>query len=160
MTTPLAPDTPDASTFGGPYRDFDNIEDPETDVGSDALNKLITQVVQLSHTAPRAWVRVAAGAAPTLTDHDAVWGNTAGVAPTLARTGTGVYTVTWAATYNDLQATPESHAVNFRAALPAPKSASARFLHYDLTSSRVVTVKSFDAAGSPADVDEFTLTVW
>lgn len=161
MTTPLLPDTPDPSTFGGPYQDADGVVDPETEVGATYLNRLIAQVAMAGHTVPRAWARcTVSGGVIALADHDAVWGAGGGVAPTVARSAQGVYTVTWAASYDDLQSPPESHTVSLRGAVASGYAAAgARIVNARLSSAVQATVKSFDAAGSAADVDELFVEV-
>lgn len=162
MTTPIAPETPDLSTFGAPYLDADAVVDPETEMAAAAMNLLATQVVATGHTAPRAWARctISAGVI-TLADHDAVWGSGGGVAPTAARSSAGVYTVTWAASYDDLQDVPESHATSLRALnATGHAAAGARIVNASLTSAVVASVKAYDAAGAAAELDGFTVTVW
>jgi len=165
--TPLAPDTPDITTFGAPYQDYDVIVDPTTELGSGPMNRLIAQVVATGHTAPRAWVKVAvSGTVYTIADHDAVWGSTSGVRPTVTRTGLGVGTVTWAAAYADLQPLPETHTVTlrtasaqaaFHAGASAPPTSGAW-----VSSANVVTFGFCNAAVGAVfvDPDEFTIWVW
>lgn len=161
MTTPLAPETPDADTFGGVFDNADAVVDPETELDASYFNRLLAQVVMLSHTAARAWARVTAGAAPVVADHDAVWGTGASVAPTVVRSAVGVYTVSWASAYDDLQATPESHSVSLRACQGGVAHAGAARIHNEsLASANTATIRCYDAAGAAADVDEFTLWVW
>lgn len=161
MTTPVLPEVADLDTFGGSFEDADAVVDPQTELSAAYFNRLVAQVAMLSHTAPRAWARcTVSGGVITLADHDAVWGAGAGVAPTPNRSGAGVYTVTWAASYDDLQATPESHNVSFRAAKASGDGAAARIVQGSLSSANVASVKSFDAAGAPVDVTEFVVMVW
>lgn len=162
MSTPIAPETPDLSTFGAPYLDADAVVDPETEMAASAMNLLATQVVATGHTAPRAWALCTiSGGVITLADHDAVWGSGAGVAPVAARSSAGVYTVTWASAYDDLQDVPESHSTILRAAVASGYAAAgARIVNGYLSSAIVATVKAYDAAGVAADVDTFTVTVW
>ena len=162
MTTPLAPQTPDVDTFGGTFTDADGVVDPETELSATYFNRLVAQTVMLSHTTPRAWARVTvSGGVATLADHDAVWGNTAGVAPTVTYVGTGEYTVEWDASYDDLQTTPESHAVSLRCAHASGfKAAAARIVNARMADAVTAEVTVWNTAGSPADVDQFTVTVW
>lgn len=161
MTTPVLPDKADLDTFGGVFQNADAVVDPETEMAAAYMNRMIAQLAMVSHTLPRAWVRVTAGIAPSAADHDAVWGDGAGVAPTLARTGTGVYTVTWASAYDDLQDQAEEHQLTLRAAsVSVSHSGAARIPQWTLTSATVVTVNVYDAAGAAADCDAFFLQVW
>lgn len=162
MPTPLAPQTPDADTFGGTFTDADGVVDPETELSATYFNRLVAQTVMTGHTAVRAWARVTVSdGVATLADHDAVWGNTAGVAPTATRTGTGVYTVEWAATHDDLQATPEEQTVSLRCAhASAFKASASRIVNARMADAVTAEVTTYDDAGSAADVDQFTVTVW
>ena len=164
MADPLLPEIADLDTFGGTFADLNPVIDPVTDMAAAYQNNLTANVVALAHTAPRAWARcTVSGGVITLADHDAVWGNGAGVAPTVARTIAGVYTVTWAASYEDLRHADdaESHATSLRCSqVNGYKSAAARIVNARLTSAVVATITAYDAAGTAADVDEFTLTVW
>jgi hypothetical protein len=161
MTTPVLPDTPDLDTFGGTFADADAVVDPETELAASYFNRLNANVVAASHTAIRAWVRVTAGIAPSVADHDAVWGDGAGLAPVVARTGSGVYTVTWLTAYDDLQSQAEEHQITIRSAsVSVTHSGAARIIQHTLTSASVVTVNVYDAAGVAADCNAFHLSVW
>lgn len=161
MTTPLAPDTPDLDTFGGTFVNADPVVDPETDMDAAYQNRLTAQVVMLSHTAPRAWARcTVSGGVVTVADHDAVWGSGGGVAPTATYVGPGEYTVAWAASYDDLQSTPESHAVSLRYATASGfRPAFARIVNARLADAVTAEVTAYDAVGTPAEVDEFVVVV-
>lgn len=162
MATPLLPEVADPTTFGGPFEDHTPVVDPVTDMAASYQNRLNAQAAMLSHTAARAWARcTVSGGVVTVADHDAVWGDTAGVKPTATYVGVGEYTVEWAASYDDLQATPESHAVSLRCVqVSAFKSAASRIVNGRLADAVTAEVTTYDAAGSPAEVDQFTVTVW
>jgi hypothetical protein len=162
MTTPVLPDVADLNTFGGTFVNADAVIDPTTDMDATFQNRLTAQAAMLSHTAPRAWCRctVTAGVIARA-DHDAVWGSTSAVAPTVARSGTGVYTVTWASSYDDLQSTPEAHTTALRgASVTGYLASTAVIVNGYLSGSRVATVTSYNAAGVAADVDQFLVVVW
>lgn len=161
MTTPLLPETAGVSTFGGnDHTDVDPVVDDASEYSSTYLDRLVTQVAMSAYTQPRAFCRVTvSGAAATRADHSAVWGDTSGVAPTVAYVGTGIFTVTWATSYDDIQATPESHSVSIR--FPEVSAYNgATFVHATVsaTSANVLTVRTFDAAGVAADPTEFTVS--
>jgi len=162
MTTPLLPDVPDLDTFGGTFVNAQAVVDPTTDMDAAFQNRLTAQLVMLSHTAPRAMARVTVAATvATLADHEAVWGNTGAVAPVVVRASIGVFTVTWASSYNDLQAAPEAHTTGLRfVQATGYLSGAAIFVNGYLSGARVARVTVYDATGTPADPDEFTVTVW
>jgi hypothetical protein len=91
------PDRDSIQTFGGPYADYSPVIDSSTDASSAGFNPMLSDVAMLGLPAVRAWVRFtpAGTGTPTLASHMAMWGTGAGVAPTIARTSTGIYTVTW-----------------------------------------------------------------
>lgn len=158
MTTPLLPDTASADTFGGTFANEDAVVDPETEVDASYFNRMIVQLVMGSYTATRARARcTVSGGVVTLAEHSAVWGDTAPVAPTAARTSAGLFTLTWAATYDDLQATPEAHSVNIRfPEASAYKSGAAMITNVRRTAANVLEVTTYDDAGAATDPDEFT----
>jgi hypothetical protein len=161
MTTPLLPDTADLDTFGGTFEDFDGVVDPQTELAARYYNRLTTQAAAVSHTASRAMARCSiTGGSIALEDHDAVWGATESVEPTPARSGAGDYTVTWAASYDDLQDDPEEHTVSIRFADgQGYKSGAARIVNIYRVSATQVAIKAYDAAGVAAELDEFTVWV-
>lgn len=161
MTTPLLPDTATVDTFGGVFANEDGVVDPTTEVDASYINRLITQAVMASYTQPRAWARcTVSGGVITLAAHGAVWGDTAPVAPTAARTSAGLYTLTWATSYDDLQDTPESHSTNVRAVVGVSAYNSTSFIAPTAaaTAANVITVRTWDDAGAAADCTEFTVT--
>lgn len=158
MTTPVLPDTADLSTFGGTFVNVAPVVDPTTDMDATYQNRINAQLAMLSHTAVRAWARVTiSGTTPTVADHDAVWGGTPAVAPSVTRDAPGQYTVTWASSYDDLQSTAESHSVLFRTSLVnvwdtvAPSSVSRVHL------GNTVNVIFADNTGAAVDPNEFTV---
>lgn len=140
------PDTDSLNTYGGELADYAPIEDPTTDRSADAANMAFASVAMMTHTIPRAIVQFAGHATtPTRTTHDAVWGNTSGVAPTIAKTGTGVYTVTWPSSVNDELG--EAHTVSVRYPTGSALSSTAYHVQCVATSANVVTVYTFTAGG-------------
>ncbi len=117
MANPGLPDIDALASMGGALKNYANVADVTTDLDAEFDNRSRMQVAMMSHTAIRAWARVTLAAttgAMILVAHDAVWGNTAPVAPTPARTSSGLFTLTWPATVNDELA--RVHTVNFRCA--------------------------------------------
>lgn len=163
--TAIAPEVPSIDTFGGNFRDYDAIVDPQTEMGAVCQNRLAVEVVAHAHTKSIAWARVtvAAGVA-TLAAHSAVWGATGAVAPTVTRLAAGQVKVEWAAQYNDLRTDPndpaEAHPVNIQAAFASGYAAAgARIVNAQRVSAVRVDVWSYDAAGLAADLDSFSVEV-
>ncbi len=148
-------------TYGGAKVDLNPITDPTTDRPSAAVNEAYASVAAMTHTAVQCWARVTTAAstgAMVLSSHDAAWGNEVSVAPTLARTTTGVFTVTWPATVTDeLGDTPT---VALRAAArPNTEGATLYFAQAVKTSANVVTFYVFNSAGAANDAVGVTFWV-
>lgn len=170
--TPLAPDTPDITTFGGPYQNYDTVIDPTTELDTAPFNRLLTQLVATGHTAYRAWVKVVnTGGLYTIVDHDAVWGSTASVKPQVTGGGAppapqtptvGRGTIIWAPTQSDLQPVPEVHTLALRTATAYASihvaTVPAVTCSAWVSAPNVVTFAI--ANGAFVDPDEFTILVW
>ena len=150
------PDILSADDCGLPKSNRSFVANPTTDVSYAEYEAAVVGVMALSHTAPRAHVLVDAdGTSPVLTDHDAVWGDTVAVAPTLARTSAGIYTLTWASAYDDLNPTPAragEHTTNIRFAQATIAEATAGMIACTWTAN-VLTVRTWNAAGAATDID-------
>lgn len=152
---PTLPETADVNELGGILTNAGEVEDPTTDLDADADNKNRACTAMMTHLACRA-ARRFTGHATTPTDpasgfvHDACWGNTPGVKPTVAIAAT-VYTVTWPTSVTDELS--ESHAVNLRFADAWVECTGTT--HYRacarVTSANVVEVRCFNAAGTALD---------
>jgi len=90
--------------YGGELEDFAPVTDPTTDRAAADMNAAMADVAMLGHCGIRAWCRFTAAAstgAMVLVAHDAMWGNTDAVKPTLARSSSGVFTLTWPTSVTD-----------------------------------------------------------
>jgi hypothetical protein len=119
---PGYPTIPTRDAFG-PTRIDDGIppDDPRY-VDASTFNLAFWQLAGLGVCSPRAYVRLSfASGVATLEEHGEAWApNGDGVAPTLTKTGTGAWTVEYAASYTDEQGT--SAALAFRFAMPVRNS--------------------------------------
>jgi len=141
------------ATFGGSKVNYAPVEDVTTDEDAAVRNAYVADVAMMTPTAIRGWVRFTAQAttgAMLVVAHNANWGTGAGVAPVLARTGVGIFTITVPATVTDPLG--NTHTVNLRDAWVNARGA-ATFLFRDavVTSANVITVYVGSAAGSPFD---------
>jgi hypothetical protein len=156
----MLPNTDDPVVdFELPYEDYSFQVDPETDVRAGVVENFAVEIAALSQTAGRAMVQVDADASPAIIAHRAVWGNTAGVAPTLTRNGAGDYTLTWAASYDNLNPTPERQvtgSVNFQGAGASLNESGAGMIAV-LFTPNTIQVLTYNAAGAAADID---FTAW
>ena len=93
------------ANYGGPFLDAFVAENPETDLSASEGNRAFEDTAQMTHTAVRAEVSFTTTvvAAPTtvVPTTNTVWGSGAGQLPTVAKTATGRYTVTYATTFAD-----------------------------------------------------------
>lgn len=92
--------------YGGPFVDSTAIENPETDLSADNGNRALEDLAQLTRTKPKAMVRFTATttAAPTTVEPtfwDTIWGSGVSQKPTINKTATGEYTISWATSYVD-----------------------------------------------------------
>lgn len=102
----------DLASVGGAINDYRPVPDPTVERAANHDNIIAANAVSATRTLTRAFASFTLGTTPALVQHDAVWGTGSGVAPVVARTGTGVWTITWPATVND--ALGVSQAVNLR----------------------------------------------
>lgn len=155
------PEVDDLDTYGGPKSDEGPIESPTTQLSGPEYTRLAASVAGMTHTGIRAWVRFVTAAttgAMVLTSHDAGWGNTAPVTPLLARTGTGVFTITWPTSVNDELSLP--HTVNIRTVLHPVVEGSTfgQTAKLAITAPNVVTVYTF-SSGAANDIVGATVGV-
>lgn len=148
--------------FGGAKVDARPINNPTSQLAASNYSDLAETVAEGTRTADRAIVSFATIAAPgavTATLNRTVWGSGALYTPVLARTGAGVYTVTYSATYvNGLGVT---ETVNLLTAHGQVDGTVFGLVQCTMTSSVVVTVRIFDAAGAPTDLGGGPIvTVW
>lgn len=112
------PDIDTLATYGGALVDYGvGVVDPTTDRDAGAANLAYMSVAGMSACAPRLWVNFTTATSTgglVLNAWNSGWGNAPGYNPTLARSTTGVYTITLPSTVSD--AIFASHAVNLRAA--------------------------------------------
>jgi|SRR5215210_762124 len=153
------PDIDAIETLGGALRDFSPVEDPETERSADDANKAYCDVAMATHTLTRAWARITTHATtPTLAAHDEQWAARTSTVPVVARTGAGVFTVTWPSLVTDELAV--THALNLRDAWAAAHGATAVHVQADVTGPAVVTVRVFDMAGAATDAAGTAVTVF
>jgi hypothetical protein len=119
--------------------------------GATELNLDYWQTAGMSLAICRCWALVTwdGATAVSVTAAGEAWDPTAASAPTVARSLAGVYTVTYAATYVDETNTAVSTAL--LGALVCPMSSSSRHATFTISSSRIINVFMWDAAGVAAD---------
>jgi len=158
------PDATDAGDYGLPLNDFDFVADPTTELAAALYETMATDVSAMTHVSPRAWVKC--NAAGAILDHDAVWGDSVAVAPTVtfAGAGTGHYTVQWAASHADLNPTPArqvTRTTDIRTAIATQNTPAVNLVpcRAALTDSRTVDVY-FGSGGAKDDPTVWSLLVF
>lgn len=159
--------------YGGPMANYADVVDPNTDEDAKFRNRYACDTAMLTHVSPVAIFRfiTVAGGAPTEPTfvHDARWGNSAFVKPIVARTGTGVWTVTWPSLVDDdmTQFDPSvgggvQHSVNFRTAeaRATPVAGVLKHAAATVTAPNIITVNGYLANGTADDIAGSTVTVF
>jgi uncharacterized phage protein gp47/JayE len=156
------PDIDDyTATFGGSKTNAFPVEDSTTDEDAAVRNQYVADVAMMSATVPRGIVTFTAAAttgAMVLVQHIANWGTGAGVAPTLSRSATGVYVVSWPSTVTD--ALGVTHSLNIRYAMINVRGTGTAYDYYcNPTSANAVTVYAFNASGTALDLTGINIDI-
>lgn len=157
---------PDKSTFdtiGGEIIDFSAVEDPNTDLAGAFNSEARADNAAMTRMIPRAYVAfIVSGSLCNVVDHDAVWGNSLAVKPTVAYVSFGQYTVTWPTTVADARGVVR--ALNLRRGLGSVETSG--FISAALRiSANSFTVTAYDVTSpGPSDpsnpTDAVSLIVW
>lgn len=162
MTASGLPDVDSFSAYGGELANYAPIEDATTDEDASWRNLYAMNVAAMTQTATRAWCAfVGHGTTPTdpaSNVHGAVWGNALGVKPTMARSSTGVFTITYPTSVND--ELNESHTVNLKRCWVNVEGATLYHVQATVTSPNVITVYVFNSAGAANDGVGVTFSVF
>lgn len=138
--------------YGGPYKDALPVEDPETQLGSEAFNALAEDTAQLTRTALRAIVRFSTGPGqnPTVQGAVSVWGSTPAHRPTITRNSVGVYSVLYPLSFPDANGVEEEVSFLFaQASIDGVTPGHARIL---MIAANLVIVHVFDASWTLSDL--------
>lgn len=158
------PDVDSLATYGGALSDYDSVDDSTVDEAALYRNRWAANVAGMTQTACRAWCAFVGNAGsptfPASSIHGAVWGATTAVRPTLARTATGVYTLTWPVTVEDYLGV--EHTLKLRRAWVNNEvlAGNFRFCQATVTAANVVTVYVFGSGGAADNGAGYTFCVW
>lgn len=116
------PDRDSLSSYGGAMQNYAEPVDPTTDEDAAHRNLYAMNVAAMTHSATRAARSFlgTTGGGTAIADpssgfiHDAVWGDTSDVKPSVTHVATGTYDAIWPSTVND--ELNESHTLNVRRA--------------------------------------------
>jgi hypothetical protein len=144
----------DLATYGCPKGNSLPVDNPQLQADATEYNRLAEHVAQLTRTAWRAVISfqtILAGAPQTgaVVEHRTLWGSGVTQEPAIAKTGTGVYTLTFSTTYLDGLGEQETVGLLFADATSGEATYSDP--RAKVTSANVVTVRVWDAGGSPTD---------
>lgn len=109
-------------TYGGPFVDQEPVHNPQTQQSADQGNRVFRDVAQLTRTGIRAWVsfKTSAGSAGAYDPSDvnawSIWGGSTSAKPTVEKTATGLYKVTFATSYLDELDNAETVSFSFASA--------------------------------------------
>lgn len=156
------PNSSSGSTYGALAKvNYQNLPpaDPTTDWDNTALAPAIEDVANLTQTAPRIIVRMTLATttgALVLNNWFAVWQNATGTSPVLARTGTGVFTITLPTNVSDEYSQSLGNPSVIPVNLIAPignviEGTTPGFVNVSC-STNVITVHTFNASGSANDL--------
>lgn len=156
------PDVDALASYGGVKANDFNVEDPTTDEDAAHRNLYAANTAAATHTLIRAYRRLV-GNATTPTDpgsnvHDAVWGDSLAVKATIARTGTGVYTITWPTTVTDELGVV--HTVNLVDGWANINGSVLYFAQVTITAPNVATVYVFNSSAAANDAVGVTIAVF
>ena len=151
----------DINSYGGPYVDAEAVEDPETEQSADLGNRGFEDTAQMTRTSRKAYLKFATtlvnGAVVVNADSHTQWGSSSFYFPTLARTGAGRYTATYAATYDDAlvggpsDAISETETVDLRWGDGCVQGLTLGHVQFSFTGP-VVDIIVFNAAGAMDDL--------
>lgn len=155
-----------SADYGAPFVDAQATSNPTTELAAAQFNRLAEDSAQMTRTSGKIAVkfRTSASAAPVsiaVDDSTSQWGEGVSYAPTISKTATGTYTITYAVEYPDAlvgtegnEAVEETEQVSFRFIwgdafkVSGPTMGSVRGSSVD----NVITVYVFDATGAVSDI--------
>lgn len=108
--------------YGGPFVDAFPVADPEQEQSADFAGRALEDTAQGTRTALRSWhtfttTTTAAPTPATVTAGRAMSGSGSAEFPAVSKTGTGLYTLTYPATFVDGVGTTEANVYAFAAAI-------------------------------------------
>lgn len=143
----------DLTTYGAPYQDALPVENPVNEQPADDYNRHAEDTAQGTRTSPKAafdFLCVAAGAVPAASVNcRQQYGTGSATKPTVARTGVGTYTATFATTYLDGLNVTDPFSLFL--ALGGVASGTVSGVVQCTVAGAVVTLYTFDMAGALTD---------
>jgi hypothetical protein len=147
--------------YGGPYKDALPVEDPETQLSSDAFNALAEDAAQLTRTGLRAIIRFATQTAsdPAVMQAVGVWGNATAQQPTITRRGIGHYAVEYPVSFVDPNGVSED--VSFLFGQASIEGDAPGHVRVSGIAANVVVIYVFDKSWEKSDLGgDIPIVVW
>lgn len=154
------PDKDSIDTYGGTKTDYQPVEDASTDRSADEINGALASVAMMTRTCLRAYAMFTThGSAPTVDEHEALWGNANAVKPAVTVSGTGIYLINWPETVDDELGT--EHSVNLLTGW-AQIDAQSAFKHVTITKVNAFTfqVRVYDSSHALDGTTGLKVKVW
>jgi hypothetical protein len=156
------------SSYSGPWVDAEPVANPTTQQSAASANRHAEDSAQMTRTASRIMVKFTATVttppiAVEVDDSTSVWGEGMSFEPVIAKTGVGVYTITYATEYADAlvgttgnEAVAETEQVSFRFGWGSVEGSLCGHVQLEFVNN-VITVYVFNAAGSSSDLGGTTV---
>jgi hypothetical protein len=148
--------------YGGPYVDQSPLRNPQTQLSATRANRLMEDAAQLTRTSGKSWVSFPTAlinGAIAVTAGRSHFGTGSGQFPVVTRTGTGLYTITYAASYTDAIDIVET--VGFVASGGIVRSLVTSGHVQTTEVANIISVAVFTLAGAASDLGGSTgLYVW
>jgi hypothetical protein len=146
------------ANYGGRYFNVGPVANPQGYVSEAKMNRFLEDVAQMTRTATRAQVHFIPGATdPDVLWHWTIWGSSPSEAPTIDRTGTGLYTVTYPTSLID--ALDEEETLSFASVMPTIISANADRAIVSGFTANSVSLKVRNAANALNDLTGVEIVV-
>jgi hypothetical protein len=154
-------------SYGGPFQNEEAVVDPVSEVDAAFYDRMACDVAQLTVATGFTWFSfVTTTTAATVTVDAAnvrvsgVWGNGSAAKPTVSKTATGTYTLTWTASFEDelvdvanMSSVEETQSVVFTFASGLNVlGATDGIARVSAIASNVVTVKVLDSSFADSDL--------
>lgn len=155
-------DSRSVDQYGAPFQDQEVVANPVNEQAAAQYNRHAEDSAQMTRTSIKVWVKFATSAgangAQSVVDSTSQWGEGNSYAPSIAKTATGTYTISYATEYEDAlvgtegnEAVEETEQVDFR--FHGWNIEGSTFGHVQVSSvNNVITVYVFNAAGSLSDL--------